>query len=143
MFVMFRSRLSLLALAACNSDETSTANDGDASTDGATAADASADTGPIIPASDGGCDGSVPGMSAGSESQCAGKQEKPAPNGTGADPGASCAAAEDCKPFCCTCTGGDAGASFVSSVSVCGCGNVCASAQETCAFYEKTFQLCQ
>lgn len=113
---------------------------GDAAAESSTTNDGGADTGPVVAASDGGCDGSVPGMSAGSESQCAGKQGQPAPGADGGAPGSTCAAAEECQAFCCTC--GDGGA-FVSSVSVCGCGNACANAAETCAFYERTFQLCQ
>lgn len=139
---MFRRGMSLVALAACSSEESTTASNADAASDASTTADGAADAGPIVPASDGGCDGAVPGMSAGSEAQCAGKQGQPAPGSTGAAPGAPCTSAEDCQAICCTCSG-DAGASFVSSVAVCGCGNVCASALETCAFYEKTFALCQ
>lgn len=139
---MSRRGLLLVALVACSSEESTAPANADAAADGASATDAAVDSGPIIPASDGGCDGSVPGMSAGSEAQCAGKQGRPAPGSTGAAPGAACTLAEDCQAICCTCSG-DGGASFVSSVAVCGCGNVCASAQEACAFYEKTFALCQ
>lgn len=139
---MFRRGIVLVALVACSSEESTTASHADAAADGSNATDASTDSGPIVPASDGGCDGSVPGLSAGSNAQCAGKEGQPAPGSTGAAAGASCAAAEDCQAVCCSCTG-DAGTSFVSSVAVCGCGNVCASAQETCAFYVKTFALCQ
>ena len=138
---MVRRGLLLVVLVACSSEESSSSSGG-GDAGGDVAATDAGDSGPIIPASDGGCDSSVPGMSAGSEAQCAGKQGQIAPGATGAEPGAACTTAEDCRAFCCTCTGGDAGASFNSSVSVCGCGNVCASAQETCAFYEKTFQLC-
>jgi hypothetical protein len=130
------------ALAACSSEESSSSGGTpDAATE-ASVSDASTDTGPVVPASDGGCDGSVPGLSAGSNAQCAGKEGQAAPGSTGAAPGAACAAAEDCQAICCSCTA-DGGASFVSAVSVCGCGNVCASAQEACAFYDKTFALCQ
>ena len=137
-----RSSIVFVMLAACTSDEsTPSSGKSDASVDAAPADGGSVDSGPITPASDGGCDGSVPGMSAGSESLCAGKHGQPVPGVTDASaPGTACNAAEDCQPFCCTC--GDGGA-FVSSVAVCGCGNVCATATETCALYEKTFALCK
>jgi hypothetical protein len=135
------------ALAACSSEESSSSGGTPDAAIEASAPDAAADTGPIVPATDGGCDGSVPGLSAGAESQCAGKQGQAAPGSTGAAPGAACSAADDCQAICCTCTAdagsSDAGATFVSAVSVCGCGNVCATAQEACAFYEKTYALCQ